>query len=73
VALEPARTWRVTVSNYLAAGGDGFSTLKEGRQRIGGGQDIDALVAYLASTLPPNPPYDPGRPPYGEPRLVRQP
>ena len=73
VVLEPARTWRVTVSNYLATGGDGFSTLKDGTQRIGGGQDIDALIAYVAATLPPNPPYDPSRPAYGEPRLVRRP
>jgi len=73
VVLEPARTWRVTVSSYLATGGDGFSTFKDGTQRIGGSQDIDALVAYMAATLPPNPAYDPSRPAYGEPRLVRQP
>ena len=73
VVLEPARPWRVTVSNYLATGGDGFSTLKDGTQRIGGGQDVDALIAYMAATLPPNPPYEPSLPAYGEPRLVRRP
>ena len=73
VVLEPGRTWRVTVNNYLANGGDGFSTLTAGTQRIGGAQDIDALVAYMASTLPPNAPYDPREPALGEPRLVRLP
>jgi 5'-nucleotidase len=45
VVLEPARNWRVTVNNYLANGGDGFSTLKAGTERVGGAQDLDALTA----------------------------
>jgi len=73
VVAEPARAWRVTVNSYLASGGDGFSTLTTGTQRLGGPQDIDALTAYLATTLPPHPPYDPARPALGEPRIVRLP
>ncbi len=73
VVLEPARTWRVTVNNFMAAGGDGFTILKDGTDRLGGAQDIDALIAYLAATLPPNPPYDPAAPTLGEPRIVRKP
>ena len=56
VVQDPARTFRVTVNDYLASGGDGYATLKSGTSRIGGAQDIDALRAYLAPTLPPRPP-----------------
>ena len=73
VVVDPARTWRVTVNNFLANGGDGFSMLTAGTDRVGGAQDIDALTAYLATTLAPNPPYDPTLPALGEPRLVRLP
>ena len=73
VVLEPARKWRVTVNNFMAAGGDGFTTLQDGTDRLGGAQDIDALRAFLASTLPPNPPYDPSLAALGEPRIVRKP
>jgi 5'-nucleotidase len=38
---------RVTVNSYLAAGGDGFRVLLEGRDRIGGPLDIDALTQFL--------------------------
>ena len=71
--VEPARAWRLTVNSYLASGGDGFSTLTTGTQRLGGPQDIDALAAYLATTLPPHAPYDPAQPALGEPRIVRLP
>jgi len=53
--LLPAQTYRVTVNSFLAEGGDGFVVLKEGTARLGGGQDVDALVAYL-STSPPREP-----------------
>jgi 5'-nucleotidase len=54
-ALLPAQTYRVTVNSFLAEGGDGFMVLKEGTAQLGGGQDVDALVAYL-STSPPREP-----------------
>ena len=73
VVLEPARQWRVTVNNFMAAGGDGLAILKDGTDRLGGAQDIDSLVGYLAATLPPSAPYDPRLPALGEPRIVRQP
>ena len=73
VVVEPARAWRVTVNNFMASGGDGYSTLTAGTDRLGGAQDIDALRAYMASTLAPNAPYDPSLPALGEPRLVRRP
>ena len=70
---EPARQWRVTVNNFMATGGDGFAVLKQGTNRLGGAQDIDALRAYLAATLPPQPPLDAHAPTMGEPRIVRLP
>jgi 5'-nucleotidase len=47
--IDPARSYRVTVNSFLADGGDGFTALKRGRDLKGGGQDIDALMAYLAA------------------------
>jgi 5'-nucleotidase len=47
VVQNPAKTYRVTVNNFMATGGDGFSTLLGGTGVQGGAQDIDALVAYL--------------------------
>ena len=70
VVLEPARPWRVTVNSFLASGGDGFTVLAAGTERLGGPQDLDALAAYLAPTLAPHAPYDARRPALGEPRQV---
>jgi 5'-nucleotidase len=38
---------RVTVNSFLAAGGDGFRALREGRERVGGPLDIDAFTEFL--------------------------
>jgi 5'-nucleotidase len=46
-AIEPAQTYRVTVNNFLADGGDGFRVLREGTDRVGGPVDVDALTGYL--------------------------
>jgi 5'-nucleotidase len=47
VLQSPAKTYRVTVNNFMATGGDGFTTFLGGTGVQGGAQDIDALVAYL--------------------------
>ncbi|MBX7078116.1 MAG: bifunctional metallophosphatase/5'-nucleotidase [Nannocystaceae bacterium] len=52
VALDPARSYRVTVNSFLADGGDGFSVLREGTERTGGALDVDALEAHLAALSP---------------------
>ncbi len=54
-AIEPDRSYRVTVNNFLADGGDGFRVLREGTDRVGGPVDADALAEYLrqASALQP--------------------
>jgi 5'-nucleotidase len=57
--IEPTITYRVTMNNFLATGGDGFTVFNQGTNALGGAQDIDALVAYFGSFLPaavPNPP-----------------
>jgi 5'-nucleotidase len=60
--LQPEARYRVTVNNYLADGGDGFSTFLRGRDRVGGPPDVDALADYLAAFKPPNRPYLPFSP-----------
>jgi 5'-nucleotidase len=46
--IDPARTYRVAVNNFLASGGDGFSVLADSRPVGDAGQDLDALEAYIA-------------------------
>ena len=58
VVQNPSKTYRVTVNNFLATGGDGFTVLLGGTSVLGGAQDIDALVAYFTSFKAPNPAYD---------------
>ncbi|MDY0013532.1 MAG: bifunctional metallophosphatase/5'-nucleotidase [Rhodocyclaceae bacterium] len=44
-----AASYRVTVNSFLADGGDGFAVLKEGTNRLGGAQDLDAWEAYFTA------------------------
>lgn len=71
VPVDPGKTFRVTVNNFLAAGGDGFTTLIGGTGLLGGAQDIDALIAYLSAFKGPNAAYDPGSPGLAKPRIRR--
>jgi 5'-nucleotidase len=45
--IDPSSSYRVTVNNYLAVGGDGFTVLKEGAAPQFGSYDADALYAYF--------------------------
>jgi 5'-nucleotidase len=48
--IDPAATYRVTTNDFLANGGDGFTTLKDGTGRTTApGFDVDALVAHLGA------------------------
>ena len=47
--VTPEATYRVSVNNFLAAGGDGFTELTKGTNLAGGPVDLDALVAYLGA------------------------
>jgi 5'-nucleotidase len=50
--IEPTKNYRVTVNNYLAVGGDGFSVLKEGAAQRFGIYDSDALYGYFQANSP---------------------
>ena len=56
--IDPAASYRLTVNNFLAVGGDGFTVLKDGTARQFGGYDVDALEAYFKA----NSPVSPGQP-----------
>jgi 5'-nucleotidase len=49
VEVTPAATYRVTMNNFLASGGDGFTVFNQGTDSLGGAQDIDAFAAYLTA------------------------
>ncbi|WP_338413355.1 bifunctional metallophosphatase/5'-nucleotidase [uncultured Sphaerotilus sp.] len=51
--LAPTKTYRVTVNNFMATGGDGFTTFLNGKLALGGAQDIDALTAFMAGYKAP--------------------
>lgn len=59
--LDPAKSYRVTVNSFLAAGGDGFAVLKEGTARVTGVADVEALTTYLGKTSSALSPLDPER------------
>ncbi len=66
--VRPDGRYRVTVNSFLAAGGDGFRLFREGRDRVGGPLDIEALAAFIRARsadapLAPDP----------RPRVRRQP
>ena len=56
VPLADGAHYRVCLSSYLADGGSNFSVFKEGRDALGGGQDIDALEDYFRQHSPVAPP-----------------
>ena len=53
--VDPARSYRITVNNYLSTGGDGFTALKEGTSQQFGVYDADALYAYFQANSPISP------------------
>jgi 5'-nucleotidase len=50
--LQPDTLYRVTVTDFLAGGGDGYVVLKEGRDRVVGPLDVEALERYLGRQSP---------------------
>ena len=49
MAVDPTASYRVTVNNFLAAGGDGFTRLTAGTNLFTGGVDLDAFVNYITA------------------------
>jgi 5'-nucleotidase len=53
--IDPDGRYRVTMNNFLAEGGDGFTVLREGTERSTGGTDLAALVAWFEANSPISP------------------
>jgi 5'-nucleotidase len=56
--LDMGRTYRVTISEYLANGGDTFTLFTKGRDPARGMIDVDALEAWLKPSPPRAVPQD---------------
>jgi 5'-nucleotidase len=57
VPLDPAATYTVTVNNFLADGGDNFTTFGTVTgPRLDGGNDLQAFLNYLGAFSPVSPP-----------------
>jgi 5'-nucleotidase len=52
VAIDLGATYRVTVNSFMAEGGDNFTVLRDGTDRLGGALDLDALEAYFMANSP---------------------
>lgn len=51
--LDLAAIYSVTVNSFMAAGGDNFSVLPQGTNRVIGPVDLDALVTYIQGLSQP--------------------
>lgn len=51
--IDLAATYSVTVNSFMAAGGDNYTILPEGANRVIGPVDLDALVAYIEAQPQP--------------------
>jgi 5'-nucleotidase len=49
VTLDPAQSYKVTASNFLADGGDSYPAFVNGTPRLGGKVDLDALIDFLGA------------------------
>jgi 5'-nucleotidase len=66
VPVSSTAQYQVTMNNFLADGGDGFSVFREGKNQIGGEVDLDAFGRYMMEHSPISPP------PYlTEPRITK--
>lgn len=48
-AIDPAKSYRVAMNEFLAGGGDGFAALGQGTNKLVGASDLDLFNAYLAA------------------------
>jgi 5'-nucleotidase len=55
VPINPAATYRVTVNNFLAGGGDNYTVFAQGTNRYVGEIDLEAFRRYLETFTPTNP------------------
>ncbi len=59
--LDDARDYRLAVNNFMADGGDGLTVLRQGRDRVQLGVDLDALVEFLSQHPEAAEQVEPGR------------
>ena len=52
VDVDPTAGYCVTVNNYLAGGGDGFTILLAGTNQVTGMIDVDAFIDYFIANSP---------------------
>ena len=57
--IDPAATYRVAMNNFLAGGGDGFTTLGQGTNPLVGTDDLTVLQKYLTANSTPTSPIAP--------------
>lgn len=50
--VDPTRSYRIAMNEFLAGGGDSFSALAAGPVEVSCGPDLDALVAYIGAHSP---------------------
>jgi 5'-nucleotidase len=71
---NPAKTYRVSTDEFLAAGRDNFSVFLQGTEPADGPTDIAAVESFMtASYKAPNAPFDPSNPSLHLPRIVKLP
>lgn len=51
--IDRQATFSVTVNSFIAAGGDNFTVLLQGKNQVGGLLDLDALIAYIQALPQP--------------------
>ncbi|MFF7847234.1 bifunctional metallophosphatase/5'-nucleotidase [Streptomyces sp. NPDC007910] len=47
--IDPAKTYRVAMNEFLSGGGDGFAVLKDHKNKLVGASDLDMFTAYLTA------------------------
>ena len=55
VPIDAGTGYRVAMNNFLATGGDGFSTFTQCTDPLGGEIDLDVLVTYFGANSPVGP------------------
>ena len=51
-AIQPNKKYTVAVNNYIASGGDGFTTFTQGKQLKKGPTEVKALAKYIQKKYP---------------------
>ncbi|MGG1573913.1 bifunctional metallophosphatase/5'-nucleotidase [Fictibacillus sp. NRS-1165] len=57
-AIHSSKTYTVTVNSFMASGGDGFTTLEDGKNQLVDIPDLDALIHFIQSKREVNPTID---------------